>query len=304
MKWQAEVEEIQRDNRSGAREIALRAAKALEAFVREEKLRKPQDWQQGLKEVGLALIAAQPSMAPLLTLVNGVFLEAEAKGTSQAKRALLRFLQKYRQTLTQQTSLFASHFLPLLPEDVTLLTHSWSSTVFAVLLEARARGKRFRVVCPEGRPGFEGLRMAGELGKGGIEVQVMVDALAPWWVQKCQCVVVGADSIAPKGFLNKAGTFALALAARAFRVPFYVMAGTEKLLPAPLQSYLHLAERPPSEVLPKRLPRVRAINFYFDLTPLKYLTGVLTEQGFLSPAQVRDLLRRLPVSRLLAASGR
>ena len=143
--------------------------------------------------------------------------------------------------------------------------------------------------------------MARELGRNGVEVQVLIDALAPWWLRHCQLAIVGADSVSRRGLVNKAGTFALALGARAARTPFYALTGTEKLVPAGLQHHLRIAGGPPGEVLPGTMRRVSAVNVYFDVTPLKYLTGVVTEQGRLSPAAVRVQLEGVPVSPLLTA---
>ena len=114
----------------------------------------------------------------------------------------------------------------------------------------------------------------------------------PWrarLVGDVDAVLVGGDTVAPGGLINKAGTAALALAARACRVPVYAVCPSEKLLPrlprtrrpAPQRRGFAVPDRaqPPEEVLAAPLPGVAVANYYFDRTPLHYLTAVVTEAG-------------------------
>ena len=131
--------------------------------------------------------------------------------------------------------------LALLKDKRKAITHSYSSTVLNVLGSC----KGIEVICPESRPLYEGLRTAQELGERGIRVKIVVDSAASSLMGECDVVIVGADAITPDGVVNKIGTYGLALAARERKVPFYVLAGTEKLLPAPFAQALRIEERDP-----------------------------------------------------------
>jgi translation initiation factor 2B subunit (eIF-2B alpha/beta/delta family) len=89
-------------------------------------------------------------------------------------------------------------------------------------------------------------------------------------------IMVGADSISSKGLVNKIGTSALAVAANESRLEFFSLCGSEKFLPQD-----HMIElndlRDPGEILPQVIENVNIENIYFDITPLKYLTGIVTE---------------------------
>jgi translation initiation factor 2B subunit (eIF-2B alpha/beta/delta family) len=102
----------------------------------------------------------------------------------------------------------------------------------------------------------------------GIPVTVIVDAAMYRFLPRAQMVFVGADSISPRGLVNKTGTALLALAAAKLSVPMYALCGSEKFLP---ESYEPPAE-PPN---------------YFESTPLEYLTGIVTEDGVLRPTEIR-----------------
>lgn len=107
-------------------------------------------------------------------------------------------------------------------------------------------------------------------------------------------VLVGADSVAPAGLTNKAGTAALAMVARQCTVPLYALAGSEKFLPAAYPVRRVIGEKPAGEILARRPRGLRIINRYFDITPLPEFRAVVTEKGFL---QARGLLRELQTLR-------
>jgi translation initiation factor 2B subunit (eIF-2B alpha/beta/delta family) len=75
----------------------------------------------------------------------------------------------------------------------------------------------------------------------------------------------------------------LALAASRFQVPMYALCGSEKFLP-PDYELEPEAPKDPREILAQPVPNVTVVNYYFDLTPLDYLAGIITEDGIISPA--------------------
>ena len=98
-------------------------------------------------------------------------------------------------------------------------------------------------------------------------------------------VLVGADTVFSNGaVVNKVGTCALALLARNARIPFYV--ATETLKVAPGQP--GAAEQAPKE----RQPGLAIPTVYFDLTPPRLVTALITEEGVFAPKDIRPLARR------------
>jgi translation initiation factor 2B subunit (eIF-2B alpha/beta/delta family) len=114
---------------------------------------------------------------------------------------------------------------------------------------------------------------------------------------ECDVVIVGADAVTPQGVVNKIGTYALALAAREQKVPFYVLAGTEKFLPAPFSQALRIEEKDPEEVTQEVIPHSKVENRYFDITPLELITGVVTQEGVIPGKEVQKVLEGMKISK-------
>ncbi len=267
----ARVAEIRKDRASGAARLAVRAATLLVECDRSS----PGD----IPELVNALIEAQPAMAPIYNLARRVLV------ASDVKIACAEFLESMERSAARAAEIAS----PLIEDGMMVMTHSFSSTVFAAFREAHQGGRRFSVICPESRPVCEGVALAASLGMGGIAACVIADSAVYRLLPKAGLVWVGADAISLRGVSNKTGTALIALAARKLGVPVYVLCSSDKFLPA---SYIPPPEAPknPAEILDRGLPQVTALNYYFDLTPLSYVDGIVTESGILAPAELEQVL--------------
>jgi methylthioribose-1-phosphate isomerase len=133
----------------------------------------------------------------------------------------------------------------------------------------------------------------------GIPVTVLVDGAAPWLMKSrgIDVVLFGADRIARNGdTANKIGSYMLALAARAHRVPLYVVAPTSSFDPASADGEdLPIEERPAEEVrrvggVSTAPAGVEVFNPAFDVTPAEAITGWITEGGILRPPFTEEVL--------------
>jgi eIF-2B alpha/beta/delta-like uncharacterized protein len=286
-----QIRAIREDRLSGAQELARKGAQLLITLGEGSKAVSGEEFRRELLITGQALIRAQPSMALLVNLVNrSLFAVEEEMGLEEAKRALATTAQRYADQLERSVERIAQVAFPLIPEGALVLTHSFSSAILATFLQAKQEGRKFAVLCTESRPQDEGRLLAEKLVQAEVETRLVVDGLAPSMAKGAELVLVGADSLSSEGLVNKIGTYALALAARAYKVPFYALCDTEKFLPLgytlPEESL-----KDPQEVWPDHPSGVKVINRYFDLTPLDYLTGVVTEEGVLSPSEVLATLK-------------
>jgi methylthioribose-1-phosphate isomerase len=200
--------------------------------------------------------------------------------------------------------------LPLVPDGATVLTHCNAGalatggigTALAPIYRAHQAGRRVAVVADETRPLLQGSRLtAWELTRAGIPTTVITDNMAASRLRQgdITCVIVGADRIARNGDVaNKIGTYGLALAARAHRVPFYVAAPRSTYDAAtPDGAAIPIEERPPDEV--RRLggsaarptaPEAAAIwNPAFDVTPAELIAGYITDAGLLGRGELERL---------------
>jgi ribose 1,5-bisphosphate isomerase len=245
----------------------------------------PEESLRQLQRAGKELSQARPAMAALAGAVRRIL--NTSGGLEGMAREAAQLLKEYDSAIERITG-YAS---PLLYG--TVMTHSLSGTVLAVLTACVAQIER--VIVLEGRPRYEGREVALALSKSGASITLITDAQADIFVPVCHAIVVGADSILANGdILNKAGTALLAWAAHGHRIPFYVLCETLKISPQnwsgdPAQ----LEEKEATEVLEQHIPGVTVRNFYFDRTPSKLVTSVITEQGMIGRREIKQVASQL-----------
>jgi methylthioribose-1-phosphate isomerase len=164
-------------------------------------------------------------------------------------------------------------------------------TALAPLRRAHEQGKRLHVLVDETRPFLQGARLtAWELMQAGIDCTLITDNMAAFFMGRgrVQRVIVGADRIAANGDVaNKIGTYGVAILARAHGIPFYVAAPTSTIdLSIASGEAIPIEERDPAEVthfrgVPVAPPGMRAAHPAFDVTPWRYVTAIVTEEGVL-----------------------
>jgi translation initiation factor 2B subunit (eIF-2B alpha/beta/delta family) len=251
----------------------------------------PEAFLAYVREVGQALAEAQPTMAAVSNSVGAVVLAAVEKGLvgspdamRQAAVARARQIVDSWDHIAPRIVLHAEAALPA----GTILTHSSSATTLAVLEHLGQKG--VPVIATESAPLHEGRTTVRLLARLGVKVTMIADAQAAAFMGEASAVLVGADTVFADGaVVNKVGTHALALLAHEARVPFYVATETLKISSIrPKPKLLRPAAEPPPRGEPQRaLPAV-----YFDLTPARLVTAIITEEGVFSPSEIGPLARR------------
>jgi translation initiation factor eIF-2B subunit delta len=293
---------ITTDNRYGAAQIAERAADLMLKRASAGEPPSPDAFREELLRTGWALINAQPSMAPIVNLVNSVLWKAEESDTPRGLRtAVAQATEEFKRQLKQHALHVAEGALKLIAEGSTIVTLSYSTTVQHALLHAQRAGRRFSVICAESRPVYEGRQTASALAGYGVPVRLVVDTAAVEAVSSAELVLVGADMLSTHGLVNKIGTRALAAAARSAGVPFYTLCGSQKFLPPGFEP-LEQLDRPGEEIWPDAPSGVHVRNRYFDTTPLELISGIVTEQGILPVAAIEAWLAATRLHPALARS--
>jgi methylthioribose-1-phosphate isomerase len=185
----------------------------------------------------------------------------------------------------------------LIREGATVLTHcnagalatAGYGTALGVIRAAHEAGKNIRVFADETRPWLQGARLtAWELMQDNIPVTLITDNMAGHFMRtgEIDCVIVGADRIAANGdTANKIGTYSVAVLAKENRIPFYVAAPLSTLdLSLKDGDQIPIEERTPREVthirdIPLAPEGVAVRNPAFDVTPARYISGIITEVG-------------------------
>jgi methylthioribose-1-phosphate isomerase len=195
--------------------------------------------------------------------------------------------------LIGQQSLVATHC------NAGALATGGIGTALAPMYKAHQAGRLVRVIASETRPLLQGARLtAWELARSGIHCTLMTDGMAASRLRlgDIACVIVGADRIAANGDVaNKIGTYALALAASAHQVPFYVAAPRTTFdFETPDGASIPIEERADDEVRGfqghRSSPEGIAVwNPAFDVTPANLVTGYITDAGILKGSRIAEL---------------
>jgi methylthioribose-1-phosphate isomerase len=206
------------------------------------------------------------------------------------------------------------HGAPLVPDGRTVLTHcnagalatAGYGTALGVIRAAVEAGKHIDVFADETRPFLQGARLTvWELQRDSIPATLITDNMAGHFLHsgRIGCVIVGADRIAANGDVaNKIGTYGVAVLAKENNVPFYVAAPISTLdLTLPDGTHIPIEERNAAEVTHFHGIRVapegiEVRNPAFDVTPNRYVTAIITEQGVARPPY-NESLRQLAALR-------
>ncbi len=287
---------IANDHLSGATHLTDRAIDVFERWLVDSQKMDLKQSRPSLKEIGILLVQAQSAMASIFNLANRVLWTAEdATSLENLRESVSLAIEDYaRLTRRHQTALL-KHSLSLIEGKRRIITLSFSATVLNALKSAHDKGHRFEVICAESRPFCEGVEFAKTLSAYGVTCELLVDALAPSYVEESDLVLVGGDGVTSASLINKIGTYALALAAKWHHVPFVTLVTTQKIFPDDCSVKLPLGK--PTDILNPIPVNIRIANPYFEKIPLSLIPTLLTEQGPLdrrSIARIAKALRTHP----------
>jgi methylthioribose-1-phosphate isomerase len=258
------------------------------------------------------LAASRPTAVNLfaaLARLGARFEEASARPPVEIEQALVAEADAIADEDIASCLRIGEHGASLLSGGTTVLTHcnagalatAGYGTALGVIRAAVAQGKTIRVFADETRPFLQGARLtAWELARDGIPVEILTDNMAGHFLSRGEiaAVVVGADRIAANGdTANKIGTYSLAVLSKENGVPFYVAAPATTLdLACPDGSGIPIEERTSEEVLSiggrTIAPEgVVARHVAFDVTPARYITAIVTDEGICRPPYRESLAK-------------
>jgi len=181
-------------------------------------------------------------------------------------------------------------------------------TALAPIRLAHSKGTKISVWVDETRPRCQGAKLtAFEMVQEGIPHTVIADNAAGHFMQRGEVdlCIVGTDRVALNGDIaNKIGTYEKAVLAKENRIPFYVAAPFSTIdFNCKSGKDIPVEERSEGEVLSAeglngagKIEAVRiaplsakARNPGFDVTPARYITGIITERGIFKPGEIKKL---------------
>ncbi len=244
-----------------------------------------------------------------------------ARTVAEAKRYAVSAANQYAEWSANNCRLIGEHGGVLIKDGWGILTHCNAGalacvdygTALAPIRFANDAGKKIHVFVDETRPRCQGARLtAWELAMEGIPHYLIADNAAGHYMHQGEVdmVIVGADRVAANGDIaNKIGTYEKAVVAHENGIPFYVAAPSSTVdFDCRSGKGIPIEERGQEEVLfmfgqaegvlgiPAGIQRVRiapketpARNPAFDVTPARYIKGIITEHGVFRPGKIKGL---------------
>ncbi|MDL2253945.1 S-methyl-5-thioribose-1-phosphate isomerase [Ruminococcaceae bacterium OttesenSCG-928-I18] len=249
-------------------------------------------WALGRME---ELVLSHPGLSPAAMLP---LLEKECRAIQQEDISMCRSISEYGLSLLQPGDGILTHC------NAGPLATSCYGTALGPLFLGAERGLPFHVFADETRPLLQGARLtAYELQNGGIDVTLICDNMAATvmkkgWVQAC---LVGCDRVAANGDVaNKIGTSGVAILAKHYGIPFYVL-GPSSTFDAncPSGQEIEIELRAPEEISknyyarPMAPENVKCYNPAFDVTDHTLVTAIVTEKGIYRPPYTQNLAAML-----------
>jgi ribose 1,5-bisphosphate isomerase len=245
----------------GAKEIALYALKFLKDFCKKNGF--------GLKfEVACKFLE---EARPTAVVLHNCLEILKSKRNLKTIDKLINYLENVNKKIAK----FGNK---IVKDNYLIMTHCHSGEALSVIKHAWKSKKKISVIATETEPLHQGIKTVKELAKEKIPVTLIVDSAMGYFMKSVDMVIVGTDAIRivePKGVVNKIGTLLLALAAKKYNKPFYVVGN---LLKIDKRKFFKIEERPYKEVYHK-LKGVKIRNPAFDVVPFNLVTGIVNEKG-------------------------
>jgi methylthioribose-1-phosphate isomerase len=296
----------------GAPAIGVAAAFGIALAAQEIDTEDRQEFLEHLETVATALRQTRPTAINLFWAVDRML------NVARQTVSPIGFLQEKLVEAAQNLAVDEYHTcvaigekglgcLPPEPQRLTLMTYCNAGalatvgygTALGVVRAAHDARRLMQVYVCETRPRLQGARLtAWECVQDGIPATLITDNMAGYCMHKglIHMVVVGADRIALNGdTANKIGTYSLAVLAHAHQIPFYVAAPLSSIdWTLSDGSQIPIEERDIDEVYKigdqwLTAPGIEIFNPAFDVTPARYITGIITERGMIPPDQLAQL---------------
>ena len=298
----------------GAPAIGVAAAMGIALGMRRSTAKGTRQFAVEFQKICDMMAATRPTAVNLFWAIDRMkrtFAEGAQAGesTDELSNRLEREARKIHDEDVASCRTMGAFGADVVPDGARVLTHcnagalatAGYGSALGVIRAAVEQGKKIAVFADETRPFLQGARLtAWELVRDGIHTTVITESMAGPLMRagEIDIVVVGADRIAANGdTANKIGTYTVAVLAHEHKVPFYVAAPLSTIdLSTPDGDHIPIEERDQREIThigSSRLTPVGANirNPAFDVTPHRYIAGIITESGIVRPPYSEALRR-------------
>lgn len=295
----------------GAPAIGICAAYCLYVLSREIKAENGEAFCAELGKTADYLNSSRPTAVNLSWALRRMVALAKANAALSVDEIRSLLLAEARAIHNEDIEMcrkISEFGLTLVRDGDGILTHcnagplatSRYGTALGPILLGTERGMKFRVFADETRPLLQGARLTSyELYKAGVDVTLICDNMANTVLRKgwINAVFVGCDRIAANGdTANKIGTCGVAVLAKHYGVPVYVLGPTSTIdMNCPTGADIEIEERDPDEIKtmfyekPMAPVGVKCFNPAFDVTDNELIAGIITQKGICRPPYTESL---------------
>ncbi len=296
----------------GAPAIGAAAAFGLALAARQSQATTREQWLADLETAADVLRATRPTAVNLFWALDRMLRVARASTQLEVEGLIQDLIEEAQRIADEDVEInrrMGAHGATLVEGGFNILTHCNAGalatvdygTALAVIRAAHEHGTEIHVWVDETRPRLQGARLtAWELMNEGIPMTLIADNVAGHLMRTGQVdiVFVGSDRTAANGDVaNKIGTYKLAVLAKENGIPFYAVVPTSTIdLSVPTGDDVPIEERGATEVTHPggcqvAPDGVQVLNVAFDVTPHRYVTGIITENGIAYPPFKQNLRR-------------
>ena len=296
----------------GAPAIGAAAAFGMALAAQQSQATDREGLLSDLEAAAAVIQATRPTAVNLFWATDRLLRAARASAHSNVEAIVQQLIDEAQRLADEDVEInrrMGAHGAALIEDGFNILTHCNAGalatvdygTALAVVRSANEQGKKIHVWVDETRPRLQGARLtAWELMNEGIPMTLIADNVAGHLMRtgKVDIVVVGSDRTAANGDVaNKIGTYKLAVLAKENGIPFYAVVPTSTIdLTVPTGDAIPIEERDDLEVTHVRECQIApdgvpVLNVAFDVTPHRYVTGIVTENGIAYPPFTKSLRR-------------
>jgi methylthioribose-1-phosphate isomerase len=296
----------------GAPAIGIAAAFGIYLGIKDFKGDNREKFGVTLKEVCDYIGSSRPTAVNLFWAIDRVTALVKHNSDKTVNKLKELILQEAVEMIEEDNRIcraIGEAGVTLISDGYNLLTHcnagglatAMYGTALSPMFRAKEMGMKLHVFVDETRPLLQGARItAWELMEAGIPTTLITDNMAAFTMSqgKVDLIIVGADRIAKNGdTANKIGTLGVAILAREFGVPFYIAAPLSTIdMMTSSGADIPIEERKPDEVIRgfgrQTAPdEVGVYNPAFDVTPARYIRGIITEKGIVSAPYDENIAR-------------
>jgi methylthioribose-1-phosphate isomerase len=297
----------------GAPAIGVTAAYGMVLGLKEIETENKDSFLLGLEKAGNVLKSTRPTAVNLFWAIDRIIniaINNKNKSVDEIKELIIKEACKMDKEDVKTNMEIGRHGNEIINKNDTILTHCNAGalatcdygTALGVVRAAHENGKNINVFADETRPYLQGARLtAWELKEDGIPVTLICDNMAGYFMKKgdIDVCVVGADRIAANGdAANKIGTYTVAVLAKENNIPFYVAAPLSTIdmniekgddIPIEERDTCEITEIKGKIIAPDC---INVKNPAFDVTPNKYIAGIITEKGIIR-APFKENIKKL-----------